>query len=467
VAGDFGSHLYNTWLAQLIERGQTPGLWLTLQWYNVLFDFLLKWLAEACSIPISGKLAAAIASLLFFWGAFAFVNALTQRPPWAMVPLLLMVTCGWTFQKGLLNYYLSIGLAFAGLALFWKGNKWLRLLLLFISPAILLAHPIGFAWFFGGAAYLRISEVVPRRFHFLMVLACLGSLFALHGFLWRNYQVVPPARSVVFYNGLDQIIFTNWYLIPAGALALFAFFTIGRDLILRSSETHALQSYLIPLQLYVIVEAGVLLLPESILWQHSAAPSSRLTERFTLISAVLLCCLLGAAKPRRWFIPSLTAIFVVYFILLYRDTGALDRMQEQAWRLVHTTKPGERILVTILSPAKYRFATNHLVDQACVGYCFSYGNYEASSQQFRIRAVPENHYVMGGIEQVSNMEDGQYIVQPGDLPASQIYQCGPSWRDLCIRPLQAGERNDRLGIHPELSISPIRKKSAADGSAPH
>jgi len=467
VAGDFGSHLYNTWLAQLIERGQAPGLWLAPQWYNVLFDLLLKWLAEALSIPISGKLAAAIASLLFFWGAFAFVNAAAQRPPWAIIPLLLMVTYGWTFQKGLLNYYLSVGLAFAGLAFFWGGNGRLRLLLLVISPAILLAHPIGFVWFLGGALYLCCSELVPQRFHFLIVLACLGSLCALHWLLWRNYQVAAPARSVFFYNGLDQMIFTSWYLIPTFALALFVFFAMGRDLTLRGSETHALQGYLIPLELYVIVEASVVLLPESITWSPFAAPSSRLTERFTLISAVLLCCLLGAAKQRRWFFPPLMAISAVFFILLYRDTSALNRMQEQTWRLVHTAKPGERILVRILSPAKYRFATNHLVDQACVGYCFSYGNYEAPSKQFRIRAAPGNHYVMGGFEQVSAMEDGVYIVQPDDLPASEIYQCGPSWRDLCIRPLQAGERNDRLGIHPELSISPIPKKSAGAESAPH
>jgi hypothetical protein len=31
----------------------------------------------------------------------------------------------------------------------------------------------------------------------------------------------------------------------------------------------------------------------------------------------------------------------------------------------------------------------------------------------------------------------------------QIYQCGPSGTDLCIRSLEAGEENDRLGVHPD------------------
>jgi hypothetical protein len=47
------------------------------------------------------------------------------------------------------------------------------------------------------------------------------------------------------------------------------------------------------------------------------------------------------------------------------------------------------------------------------------------------------------------MEDGEYTVQPEDLPVFQVYQCSPSGADLCIRALQAGEENDRLGVHPD------------------
>src|SRR5271169_6675008 len=40
VAGDLGSHVYNAWLALLVQRGQAPGVWLTNRWNNVLFDFM-------------------------------------------------------------------------------------------------------------------------------------------------------------------------------------------------------------------------------------------------------------------------------------------------------------------------------------------------------------------------------------------------------------------------------------------
>src|SRR5581483_3898532 len=40
-AGDLGSHLYNAWLAQLIAKGQAPGLYVVRQWNNVLADLSL------------------------------------------------------------------------------------------------------------------------------------------------------------------------------------------------------------------------------------------------------------------------------------------------------------------------------------------------------------------------------------------------------------------------------------------
>jgi hypothetical protein len=40
-AGDLGSHVYNAWLAQLIEHHQVTGLVIVRQWSNVLFDLLL------------------------------------------------------------------------------------------------------------------------------------------------------------------------------------------------------------------------------------------------------------------------------------------------------------------------------------------------------------------------------------------------------------------------------------------
>src|SRR5205823_13849137 len=41
-AGDLSSHVYNAWLAQLIESGRADGLMIVRQTTNVLFDLLLS-----------------------------------------------------------------------------------------------------------------------------------------------------------------------------------------------------------------------------------------------------------------------------------------------------------------------------------------------------------------------------------------------------------------------------------------
>src|SRR2546428_4492197 len=40
-AGDLGSHVYNAWLAQLVERNQISGVVIAEQWNNILFDLML------------------------------------------------------------------------------------------------------------------------------------------------------------------------------------------------------------------------------------------------------------------------------------------------------------------------------------------------------------------------------------------------------------------------------------------
>src|SRR5215472_6063783 len=143
VAGDLGSHLYNLWLVQLAKSGHAPGLWISAQWTNVLFDWMLESFASFLPIHLAGRAAAYITVLTFFWGAFSFVSVARGRTAWAIAPLLAMVAFGWTFQIGFFNYYLSLGLAFVGISLFWIQRGWWRIVPVILSPIILIAHPFG------------------------------------------------------------------------------------------------------------------------------------------------------------------------------------------------------------------------------------------------------------------------------------------------------------------------------------
>jgi len=54
--GDLASHAYNAWLAQLIEKGQAPGLYIAKQWKNVLFDVALLQVANLAGLAAAQKL---------------------------------------------------------------------------------------------------------------------------------------------------------------------------------------------------------------------------------------------------------------------------------------------------------------------------------------------------------------------------------------------------------------------------
>jgi len=79
-AGDLASHVYNAWLAQLIEKGQAPGLYIAKRWNNILFDVALLRVANLFGLAAAEKVVVSACVLVFFWGAFALIRTVTERP---------------------------------------------------------------------------------------------------------------------------------------------------------------------------------------------------------------------------------------------------------------------------------------------------------------------------------------------------------------------------------------------------
>jgi hypothetical protein len=449
VADDLGSHLYNAWLVQLIRHGQAPGLWIARQWTNVLFDLLLSGLGSIFGFRVAEKIAVPLAVLIFFWGTFALVSAATRRAPWFLLPCIALATYGWTFHMGFFNYYLSLGLAFFSLAIFWRGRGWERLVGVAMAPLVLVAHPLGFFWLVGAWAYVGIADRAPRRYQFLLFAVGVASIVGLRLYLWSHYIVDAGTRPFYFFNGADQLVlFGDRYRNVELALVAFVLLSLTVDIGCRR-EPGLWVYYSIPLQLYLLVELSVPLFPGGVRFPHHAAPIALLTERLTTVSAVLGCCLLGAMRPSRWHLAGSAAIAALFFWFVYQDTATVNKMEEQIVQLVGELPPGQRVMGTILPPPGSRILIQHILDRECIGRCFSYGNYEPSTEVFRVRASPGNPYVLSRYEDAISMEEGDYTVQPEDLPVSQIYQCSLSGTKLCIHSLEAGEDNDRLGVHPD------------------
>jgi hypothetical protein len=449
IAGDLASHVYNVWLAQLIEHGQVSGLWIERRWNNVLFDLIVAGMGRFFSLHVAEKIAVSISVLIFFWGAFAFVSAASKRAAWFLAPVFAMITYGYTFHMGFFNYYFSIGIAFVGIAVFWRGNKWERLIPLLLAPVVLFAHPLGLAWMVAAIAYIGIAEATPVRYQPLWLLAAAAALVLIHYHLWHHYIVEAQVKPFYFFNGSDQLLlFGSRYEIPSLALVFFSLCALAIDIFTRRQERGLWTSYSIPVQLYVLLLVSVVLLPDGVRLLSQSPALALLSGRLTSVSATAFCCVLGVMRPRKWHLTGFAVIAAVFFTFLYQDTGTINKMEEQAARLERTLPPNQRILATILPLPGSRILIQHIADRACIGYCFSYGNYEPSSTEFRVRALPGNPYVMSSSDSVPDMEEGTYEVQPEDLPAYQLYQCTSSGKDLCIRPLEAGEENGRLGIEP-------------------
>ncbi|MGH7839175.1 MAG: hypothetical protein ACREQC_15285, partial [Candidatus Binataceae bacterium] len=421
-AGDLGSHVYNAWLAHLIARGQVSGLALVHMHQNVLFDYLLGALARPLGLNAAVKISVSLAVLVLFWGAFAFIAAATRRTPWFLVPALAMLAYGWTFEMGFFNYYFSLGLSFIGLAIFWRGYRWERLWMLALAPLVLLAHAVGLVWMLGAAAYIGFAQWIPRRRQIALFFAGALAIAGMRWFLFHFYIADPPFDHFYFFTGADQLVLFNArYWLAAGGFLLFCALAFLADILRARKEGDFWRRYGLVLQLYALSEIAAFLLPDGIHLPQFTAALALIIPRLTLLSAILLCCILGAMRPRLWHLAACSVLAAIFFSMLFQDTRTINRMEMQAERLVRTIPPSSRVLATILRPPHSRILFQHIVDRACIGYCFSYGNYEPSSGAFRIRVTAPNPSVMSEDRATAEMEEGDYTIEPGDLPAYQIY----------------------------------------------
>jgi hypothetical protein len=443
VAGDLGSHLYNAWLVHLIRRGQVPGLWLARRWNNVLFDYLLEFLSRYLSWAATERIAVSVCVLIFFWGMFVLAAAAAGRTPWNLIPAMAMFAYGYTFHMGFFNYYLAIGLSFWGIAIAWRGTPREKLLLFAIAPLAALAHPLGLFWLLGGATYVWAAQRGPRWAQSCVFTASIALLAAAHLYFWRHNVVEIQAKPFYYFWGGDQLLlFARRYEFAAAAFLGFAVAAIVLDWRSDSNKYESWRRYAIPLQLYAILIAAALLLPEGIRLANQNPALALLTERLTSVSAAVLCCLLATVRPRKWHLAALAAISGLFFAFVYHDTGRANRMEAQLEKLVRTIPPDQRVIGTITPFSGSRILIQHMLDRACIEYCFSYGNYEAAAGLFRVRATPGNPYVLTDFDSTADTEDGSYEVQDEDLPVYQVNRCDESGDELCIRPLASGESND-------------------------
>ncbi len=433
-AGDLSSHIYNAWLAELIDAGRLQGLSLASQTTNLLFDLMLGGLYHLVGAEAAQRIAVSIAVLVFVWGAFAFVSKVAGTKPWHLLVCIAMLAYGWVFHMGFFNFYLSLGLCFWALSLVWEPTRHRWLIGAPVLALAYVAHGLPVAWTACLLIYLWLARSIAPRYHSFLAAGTLLFMVLVHWALTVRTVTQWSPLQIVSTTGVDQVwVFDlKYYFVLVGLLFLWGLLFL--EMMHRLGPRQVASS--MAFQLCIVSASGVFIMPSAVRipgFQHSLV---YIAERMSLGVGICVCALLGAARARVFVRYGMAFLALVFFAFLFRDERALNSFEDRMEDTVARLEPGQRV-VTGVDDANLHtpFLVGHMVDRVCLGRCFSYGNYEPCTAQFRVRATAFNPYVVFRYRDSADIQLGKYIVKPRDLP---LYKVDLEEGRLVIRSLPAG-----------------------------
>lgn len=446
-AGDLSSHIYNAWLAQQIRNGQAPGLTLATQTTNVLFDLLLEGLLRAAGAGAAQRIAVSLAVLAFVWGAFAFISAAAGRRAWNMLPAIALLAYGWVFHMGFFNFYLSLGLCFLALGLAWQfiaeprppgsGSPVRAAFAALALLAAFTAHSLPVLWTLAIVMYGLVARRVPARFRARLAAGAIAAIVLLRFLLGSLMTTHWSPQQILYITGADQTwIFNGKYGIVFLALAVL--WLVQLAALVRRSGSQTVAAGL-PFHFCLITAAGIFLLPTAVLIPGYKHALVFIAERMSLALAICVCALVAQAPTGRPMRYGLVAVLAIFFAMLYRDGAVLNGLEDRVQAVVNRIPAGQRVVMGFDDFSLRVNALTHMVDRACTGRCYSYANYEASTEQFRVRAMAPNAFVAATYEDSWNLQTGGYTVKERDLPLYRI-DLEPGGA-LTVRSLPAGRPN--------------------------
>jgi len=267
-AADLASHIYNVWLTQLIREGAAPGLWLAPQTNNILFDSLLDVLSRHLGFELAQRIAVSSIVLLLAWGCLFFLCRVSGSPPFSLLPCLAVLIYGVLFHAGFFNFYLSLGICFWYLGLFWNSALPTRLILSALLIPAWLAHPFPVVWTAGCALYVAIAQATSPRFRTALLLLAIACLLAAP--LVLPYPCEWHASQIFLLTGANTAIVygLKYVSVMIGLLVLWASLLIHRASAYSwISIVNSPQA-----QLCILTAAAVFLLPDAVLLPRYAVP---------------------------------------------------------------------------------------------------------------------------------------------------------------------------------------------------
>ena len=308
-----------------------------------------------------------------------------------------------------------------------------------------VAHPFPVVWAAGMCAYVALATwMQPRRRLVLLALGLL-SLVIANFILDHLYRHSWSLDQIFLSTGTNQVVLFGFKYVPLSAGLLLIWLVSFRSLVKSIGIAQVLVT--VPFQLWLLNAAAVTLLPDRVMFPQFGLPFGYIARRLSLAAAVLMCAMLAPVPIGRIQKAGLTLIAISFFGLLFSDDNRLNKLEDRVVLSVHQLPPSQRVVSSIVSE-RVGLISQHILDRACIGHCFSYANYEPSSRQFRIRAHPANGIVLDDYREVDAMQNGVYAVQSRDLPLYVVYLCGPDSSSVCTRQLEAGETTGKTDVQP-------------------
>jgi hypothetical protein len=447
-ASDLGSHVYNAWLAKLIVLGRAPGLTIAPITTNVLFDLILSVLYRWLGADGAQRAAVSLAVLIFFWGAFALIETLSGKRPWYLAAPLTMLAYGWVFHMGFFNFYLAAGLSLWAVTLSLRPGRFAHL----AAAALLLIAYTGLAlapvWALGVIIYIQVFRKLGARSRLLLLASAIFVVAGLGFWLKSRYPTFSSVHQVLEASAIDQVwVFgLKYWAISVGLALLWSFLLLG--ILYTKSFPRIAEN--VCLHLCLLMAVGILALPTRIELPQYHAAFSFITERMTLLHAVLICAFLATANPPVWLRSAFVPLALVYFTFLYSDTRAFNRVESSMETLTAPLSTTERVFLSLDDPFSRVQPWSHMLDRVCLERCLSYANYEPYSGHFRIRSNGWNPIVVSEGADFKGLTDGGYVVKSNVLPFYQIALCDESRPELCLKRLSAGD----VTGHSHLSVAP-------------
>ena len=441
-AGDLSSHIYNAWLATLVERAQAPGLVIRPMTTNILFDLLLEALFKWFGAAWAQRIAVGIVVCVFAGGLFAYLRAVSGRRPWFLLPVIAMLSYGWVFHMGFFNFLLSLGLSLLALSLAWRPRPASLVAACALLAVAYISHCVPVVWALALAAYRQVCLAVRPRWRVALLTASIGLVAAARFVLTVRYRTHWSASQFTYVTGADQFWFSG------DATSLCAVLMLAAWIILLVRRMHSRSPLRILLgfdaQSVLLHVLAVMLLPNEVYLPIYKWGFTFIAGRLSLLLAISLCGLLAAARPRLPEMVLMTAAGIWFFGWMYVETGTFSRLEDRMTDLVKTLPASARI-VAPLHESRRAPQLTHMADRVCVAQCISYANYEPLTAQFRIQ-VDDVHpaarpLVARDYATSAALESGKHHPQPGDPDYYQIDFCS-GVQELCVTYVNSSGRPD-------------------------